>query len=56
MQVKLHSLNKRIVFGPIVTASKSVKPVGYKWVFVRKRNKKYEITRYKARLVAQSFS
>ncbi|AAG35096.1 hypothetical protein [Arabidopsis thaliana] len=44
------------VFGRIVTASESVKPVGYKWVFVRKRNEKDEITRYKARLVAQVFS
>nr|ACY01923.1 hypothetical protein [Beta vulgaris] len=33
-----------------------VKPVGYKWVFVRKRNEKNEVTRYKARLVAQGFS
>ena len=29
--------------------------VGYKWVFVRKRNEKNEIIRYKARLVAQGF-
>ena len=33
-----------------------VQPVGYKWVFVRKRNEKNEIVRYKARLVAQGFS
>ena len=33
-----------------------MKPVGYKWVFVRKRNEKNEITRYKAHLVAQGFS
>ena len=33
-----------------------MKPVGYKWVFVRKRNDKNEITRYKARLLAQGFS
>ena len=33
-----------------------MKPVGYKWVFVRKRNEKNEIMRYKARLVAQGFS
>jgi len=46
MQVKLHFLNKRNVFGP----------VGHKWVFVRKRNEKNEITRYKARLVVQGFS
>ncbi|XP_070005936.1 uncharacterized protein [Nicotiana sylvestris] len=33
-----------------------VKPVGYKWVFVCKRNEKNEVQRYKARLVAQEFS
>ena len=33
-----------------------MKPVGYKWVFVRKRNEKNEVLRYKARLVAQGFS
>ena len=33
-----------------------VNPVGYRWVFVRKRNEKNEIVRYKARLVAQGFS
>jgi hypothetical protein len=32
-----------------------VSPVRYKWVFVRKRNEKNEIVRYKARLVAQGF-
>ena len=47
---------KREVFGPVVRIPTSVKPVGYKWVFVRKRNEKSEIVRYKARLVAQGFS
>ena len=28
-----------------------VKPLGYRWIFVRKRNEKDEIVRYKARLV-----
>ena len=56
MQAELDSLNKRNVFGPITHTSKNVKPVGYKWVFVRKRNEKNEIIRYKARLVAQGFS
>ena len=50
------SLEKRGVFGPIIQTPKDVKPVGYKWVFVRKRNEKNEIARYKARLVAQGFS
>ena len=30
--------------------------VGYKWVFVRKRQKNNEVVRYKARLVAQGFT
>ena len=54
--VELNSLAKRKVFGPIVPTAPRVKPVGYKWVYVRKRNEKNEIMRYKARLVAQGFS
>ncbi|KAM1225989.1 hypothetical protein ACFX2G_045625 [Malus domestica] len=56
IQVELDSLAKRKVFGPVVPTPPHVKPVGYKWVFVRKRNEKNEIVRYKARLVAQGFS
>ncbi|GKC45257.1 retrovirus-related pol polyprotein from transposon TNT 1-94, partial [Tanacetum coccineum] len=48
--------NKRKVFGPIVTTPRDVKPVGCRWIFVQKRNEKNEVTRYKARLVAQGFS
>ena len=55
-QAGLNSLSKREVFGPVVQTSKGVMPVGYKWVFVCKRNEKNEIIRYKARLVAQGFS
>ena len=47
---------KREVFGPVVQTPLGVIPVGNKWVFVRKRNEKNEIVRYKARLVAQGFS
>ena len=53
IQSELNSLTKREVFGPVVQTPSDVKPIGYKWVFVRKRN---EIVRYKARLVAQGFS
>ena len=56
IQVKLDSLAKRKVFGPIVPTLPRVKPVGYKWVFVRKRNEKNEIVRYKACLVVQGLS
>ena len=56
MHVELHSLIKRDVFGPVVQTPASIKPVGNKWVFVRKRNKNNDIIRYKARSVAQGFS
>ena len=52
----MDSLEKRKVFGPVVSTPNDVKLVGYKWVFVRKRNDKNEIARYKARLVTQGFS
>ena len=56
MQAELHSLIKRDVFGLVVQTPASIKPVGNKWVFVRKRNENNDIIRYKARLVAQGFS
>ena len=52
----MDSLAKHKVFGPVVPTFNDVKPVGYKWVFVRKHNDKNEIARYKARLVTQGFS
>ena len=51
-----NSLNKRKVFGTIILTPGVVKPLGYRWIFVRKRNEKDEIVRYKARLDAQGFS
>ena len=56
IQAELNSLTKREVFGPIVQTPEDVKPVGYKWVFVRTHNENNEIIKYKARLVAQGFS
>ena len=44
------------MFGPVVQIPEGVKPVGYKWVFVRKCNEKNEIMRYKGKLIAQGFS
>ena len=58
IQAELNSLVKCEVFGLVVQTPKSVMPVGYKWVFVQKRNEKNEITRftrYKAQFVAQGF-
>jgi hypothetical protein len=31
-------------------------PVGFKWVFIRKRNENNEVVKYKARLAAQGFT
>ena len=53
---ELKSLAKRKVFGPVVLTPYGIRPVGYKWVFVRKRNENHEVVRYKARLVAKGFS
>ena len=36
IEEELNSLSKHEVFGPIVLTPDGVKPVGYKWVFVRK--------------------
>ena len=56
IKTELRSLAKREVFGPVVQIPTNIQPVGYLWVFVRKRNEKNEIVRYKAGLVAQGFS
>ena len=56
IQTELKSLAKREVFGPIVQTPKDIKPIAYRWIFVRKQNEQNEIMRYKACLVAQGFS
>ena len=49
-------LAKHEVFRPIVQTLEGVKPIGYKWIFVRKHNENNDITRYKAWLITQHFS
>jgi hypothetical protein len=56
IEVEIASLNKRKVFSAVRPTPPGILPVGYKWVFVRKRNKNNEVVRYKARLVAQGFT
>ena len=56
IQIKLNSLTKQEVFGHVVQTLGNIKPVGYKWVFVKKWNENDEIIRYKTRLVAQGIS
>ena len=52
----MNSLAKREIFGPIVQTPNGIKPIGCKWIFVRKRNEKNEIQMYNACLVVQGFS
>lgn len=52
IQAELNSLAKRKYFGRVMHILEDVPPVGYRWVFVHKRNEKGEIVWYKARLVA----
>ena len=47
IQTQLNSLAKREVFGLVIQTPGNIKPVGYKWVFVKKRNENDEIIRYK---------
>jgi hypothetical protein len=47
---------KRKVFTDVMPTPPRIFPVGFKWVFVRKRNKNNEVVRYKERLVAQGFT
>ena len=56
IQAEIASLNKRKVFTEAIPTPPNVFPVGYKWVFLRKRNENNEVVRYKARLVAQGFT
>ena len=56
IKAELTSLNKRKVFGPVGRTPKGIFPVGYKWVFVRKRDENNQVVRYKARVVAQGFT
>jgi hypothetical protein len=56
IETEIASLNKRNVFLAIMPTPPSIFPVGYKWVFVHKRNENNEVVRYKSRLVAQGFT
>jgi hypothetical protein len=55
IEAELNSLKKRKVFTEVIPTPLRTIPIGFKWVFVRKRNKNNEVVRYKARLVAQGF-
>ena len=56
MTSELESLNKRGVFGPPQPIPPNIKPIGCKWVFVKKFDGHGKLSRHKARLVAQGCS
>jgi hypothetical protein len=49
-------LNKRKMFIDVIPTRRRIFPVGFKWVFIQKRNENNEVVRYKARLVAHRFT
>ena len=48
IQAEIASLTRREVFTSAIPTPSKVFPVGFKWVFVRKRNENNEVVRYKA--------
>jgi hypothetical protein len=56
METEIASLNKRKVFSAVMPTPPGIFPMGYKWVFIRKRNENIKVVRYNVRLVAQSFT
>ena len=56
IEVELESLNKRKVFCSVIRTPQNVITIGYKCLFIRKRNENNEVVKHKARLVAQGFS
>jgi hypothetical protein len=56
IEVELNSLKKRKVFTHVIPTPLRIFHVGFKWVFIQKRNENNEVVRYKMRLVAQGFT
>jgi hypothetical protein len=44
------------VFTDVIPTPSRIFPVGFKWVFVQKKNENNEVIRYKARLVVKGFT
>jgi hypothetical protein len=44
------------MFTDVILTPPRIFPVGFKWVFIQKRNENNEVVRYKVRLVAQRFT
>jgi hypothetical protein len=55
-ETELDSLRKREVFSNVIPTPPKTYPVGFKWVFIQKRNENNEVVRYNTMLVAQGFT
>jgi hypothetical protein len=53
---ELRSLAEREVFGQIQECPPTQKPIGCRWVFTKKKDQYGNVSRFKARLVAQGFT
>jgi hypothetical protein len=56
IEIELNLLKKRKMFTDLIPTPPKIFPVGFKWIFIQKRNKNNELVRYKVRLVAQGFT
>jgi hypothetical protein len=56
IEAELNKLKKRKVFTDVIPTPPKIIPVGFKWVFIQKRNENNEVVRYKTMLVAQGFT
>jgi hypothetical protein len=56
IEAKLNSLKKRKLFTEVIPTPHRIFLVGFKWVFIQKRNENNDVVRYKVRLVAQGFT
>jgi hypothetical protein len=44
------------MFTDVIATPPRIFPIGFKWVFIQKRNKNNKVVTYKARLVTQGFT
>jgi hypothetical protein len=56
IETELNSLKKRKVFTDVIPTPPKIFTVGFKWVFIWKRNENNEVVKYKANLIAQGFT
>jgi hypothetical protein len=56
IETELSSLKKRKAFTDVIPTPSGIFLIGFKWVFIQKKNENNDVIRYKVRMVAQSFT